>query len=220
MPRKTFVPLVAALGLALLTVAAGELSAQRSAPLTPADISPAFAIPSSGLVFEGILTLPTGEPVPFEAREGSMTLLDPTHYDPEGRLGIMLTLDRDLLRRSGKLGFRATVTGIGPHPDGGDHQETRAYLKSPYRQDLEIKQPEIDLKIKITGHHFEEFRDGLLVTLLWEAVKTRGEDALRGLYHELNLIYGPTSQDCRICNGVLICGTTVTCEDEGGGGYK
>jgi hypothetical protein len=216
-------PVVGLLVLLLLTALSVQpLAAQHPNP----DATPAFAIPSSDLVFSGVLTL-NGIDVEFGAREGALILVD-TPDDPLS-LGLVLTLDRDGRFGSKKESVLVHAWRIEPNPAGGESmthidlngEEPGGATGGAYgeRITLEGKLGEDEPKlgavdVVVSSDHFEDFHDAGLVTALWEAAR-RDQNAFRGLYHQLYAIYGPGAGACTLCNEILVCSTSLrSCADD------
>jgi hypothetical protein len=179
--------------------------------------SRAFAIPSSDLVFDGTLSLSSGATVKFSAREGSFVLIDSSPDDSSGtQLGIVLTMDRTV--QLGETAKRVVVHTwrIEPNPAGGDTASRLGIAAAKYGEAVSVGSGGEAMQVTVHSDHFEDFKDGLLVTALWKAVR-KDSNALDGLYDELYTLYGPTAQTCIICEGVLVCGTDVVCP---GGGFS
>ena len=180
------------------------------------DPSPAVAIPSSDLILEGFLKFATGSTVNFTTREGALILVDHTPAEPTGKVGIALTLDRKDAP-SADLANRLIIHTFQIEPDtkGGETVTRVALVEGqPYGEPAPIKVGPTSFQLTATGDHFETFSDGLLISQIWSAAQ-RGQGNLGPVLTSLYAIYGPTASSCVICDGILICATTVKC---GGGG--
>lgn len=210
-PKRSVVGILGAV-LMLISVVATAQTANAQ------NTSRAFAIPSSDLVFHGELTLPSGKEVQFSSREGAFLLVDPTPEDPEGRLGIILTLDRTGEFARTDKAIVAHPWRVTPNPAGGETMERMNVVGAPYDDEVVVESDLGVFKLTVRADELKDFSDGMLVTRLWEAIREDAK-AYEGLYDELYSLYGPTSQACQICDGTLVCATDVQgCEGNGGGG--
>lgn len=193
------------------------------------DTTYAFTLPSSNFVFKVTATFPparrTGETasvdrhprkVSFEAREGALVVFDPTPGDLGGRIGLMLTRDRD--RTAPGVARRAFVVHtfrIERDPEGGEKMTVlRPFSRALYGQKALVKFADIDYSITVKDDRYGQFDDQSLLHDLTSALE-RDPNALSGIYDMVYSLYGPTASGCCLVDGVWVCATNI---DGCGGG--
>lgn len=179
-------------------------------PLRAEGKSQVFAIPSSDLVFDVVVELASGDEVRIEAREGSFVLIDRTPADPENQIGFILTVDRALPVGRRAEGVILQTWTIGPSPDGGEKADFAAVHQLGYGSATEVNVGGERYVVRVDGHHFKDFSDARLVSALWRSVR-RDPNSLDPVLSDLYALFGPRSQECKICWGSLVCGTEVSC---------
>jgi len=177
----------------------------------------AFAIPRSNLVFDGSLTLESGDKVKFSAREGAMIMIEPTSSGWVGQIGLVLGLDRSAKDGSARR-VCVSPSKIELDSAGGDLTTPQPQECGRYGEVIAVNVDGYDLQLSVTRDWLGSFQDAGVVTWLWE-VLLRNPKALEGMYEKVYSQYGPRAQDCRLCYGALICSTDiVNCGDGSGGG--